>query len=247
MEFSPLVALGRKKNLFTLQQMPTPELIIPELIIFDCDGVLVDSEPLSLRCLCDALAALGFTLSEAEALRRYLGVSLKTLRQDVEAELGRPLSEAFLDRLQCQTLELFRQALQPMPGVADLLEHLRSLTIPVCVASSSTPERIRLALKVTGMLGYFEPDIFSASMVRHGKPAPDLFLLAAQRMNIMPERCLVIEDSANGVRAGRAAGMAVVGFTGGGHVEHSRHRRELSAAGAQRVIERFSELPPLLV
>ena len=149
-----------------------------ELIIFDCDGVLVDSEPISMSCLRVALAEMGIEVSEQDALQHFLGVSVKTMRQRVETEWGHVLSDEFMANLQDRTLATLRAELQPIAGVQDVVANL-SLNQRFCVASSSVPERIQLSLQTAGLWHYFQPHVFSASMVSKGKPAPDLFLHAA--------------------------------------------------------------------
>lgn len=195
-----------------------------ELVIFDCDGVLVDSEPISITVLVEALAAAGVAMSEAEAHERFLGRSLKSMSEILHDEYGLAIDAAFLEAMRKVLYERFRSELQPIPGVAETVD---ALGVAHCVASSSQPERIRLSLSVTGLLDRFEPNIFSASMVTHGKPAPDLFLHASAEMGVDPARCVVVEDSPAGIMAAKAAGMRVVAFTGGSHARTPRHRDAL--------------------
>ncbi|WP_313193608.1 HAD family hydrolase [Shinella zoogloeoides] len=195
-----------------------------ELVIFDCDGVLVDSEPISITVLVEALAAAGVAMSEAEAHERFLGRSLKSMSEILHDEYGLAIDAAFLEAMRKVLYERFRSELQPIPGVAETVD---ALGVAHCVASSSQPERIRLSLSVTGLIGRFEPNIFSASMVVHGKPAPDLFLHASAEMGVDPARCVVVEDSPAGIMAAKAAGMRVVAFTGGSHARTPRHRDAL--------------------
>ncbi|WPE21035.1 HAD family hydrolase [Shinella zoogloeoides] len=195
-----------------------------ELVIFDCDGVLVDSEPISITVLVEALAAAGVAMSEAEAHERFLGRSLKSMSEILHDEYGLAIDAAFLEAMRKVLYERFRSELQPIPGVAETVD---ALGVAHCVASSSQPERIRLSLSVTGLIGRFEPNIFSASMVVHGKPAPDLFLHASAEMGVDPARCVVVEDSPAGIMAAKAAGMRVVAFTGGSHARTLRHRDAL--------------------
>jgi len=211
--------------------------VIPELIIFDCDGVLVDSEPIANRVFTRALNEIGLALDYGEVCALFIGLSMARCMELIEAELGRPAPAGFLDDLQRRTFEAFRtEALQPVPGVPELLEGLRR---PYCVASSGEPEKMRTTLGLTGLLPRFEGRIFSAVEVERGKPAPDLFLHAAARMGAAPERCVVVEDSEPGVLAGRAAGMRVVGFAARGQGPR------LAAAGAE-TIESMAALPALL-
>lgn len=218
------------------------------LVIFDCDGVLVDSEPISIRCTAAALNRFGYPIDGDGVFDRFLGASTASMVATVEASLGRPLAPEALDDLRREILAAFDRDLTAIPGVAEAAARLER---PFCVASSSIPERIRHSLRLTGLLPLFEAAIFSATMVVHGKPAPDLFLLAAKRLGADPARCVVVEDSIHGVRAGQAAGMAVLGFTGGSHVagdpaRRERHAWRLKQAGAALVFDRMEELPALV-
>jgi HAD superfamily hydrolase (TIGR01509 family) len=215
----------------------------PALIIFDCDGVLVDSELLSIDCMVSTLHELGIDINHERVFDKFLGVSAAGMLRTLENDYDRTLPEDFLISLQQRTLAAFRAKLQPVTGVSRLLQRL---SVPRCVASSSTPERIRLALEVTGLLNYLDPHIFSASMVRHGKPAPDLFLYAAAQMNAVAAACLVIEDSLSGVRAAKAAGMQVFGFTGGSHILSPHYAGQLEQAGADRLFDNMNDLPAML-
>jgi len=209
----------------------------PDLIIFDCDGVLVDSELLSCQCLSEVLAEFDIALSQEQALDLFLGRSTKAIEQHYR-DLGQILPDGFLPRLKSQVLTTFPTSLQPIPGVAAVMS---DLSVPFCVASSSDIDRVALSLDVTGLRTYFGDRIYTAQMVRHGKPAPDLFLLASERMGIQPARTLVIEDSVSGVEAGKAAGMTVWGFIGGSHYRGRDGRAILSGAGADRVFARMSD------
>lgn len=214
----------------------------PALVIFDCDGVLVDSEPIASRVLAEALTEIGFPLSAQDAVDRYTGISLRSLLARVENEWGQALPAGFAEGLDERDRAAFRAELRPLPGVAEML---RALPLPRCVASSGALAKIRCNLELTGLLQYFEPHLFSAEMVAHGKPAPDLFLHAAASMGSLPQRCVVVEDSIAGVQAARAAGMAVLGFCGGGHAQPGL-AEALHAAGVRRVFSRMAELPGLL-
>lgn len=208
------------------------------LLIFDCDGVLVDSEALACRLDAETLTGLGFPYSAEEIIAQFVGVSLKDMMARIEAEHGRRLPEDFGERLNRTLFTRFEAELQPIPGVRDAI---LALPHPRCVASSSAPERIALSLRVTGLADLFT-SVFSATEVARGKPAPDLFLHAASRMGFSPDNCLVIEDSSAGIRAARAAGMRVIGFTGGSHCGPA-HADKLRAAGAPIVLERMADLP----
>jgi HAD superfamily hydrolase (TIGR01509 family) len=208
------------------------------LLIFDCDGVLVDSEPLSCRIDAETLTECGVPYTAEEVARDFTGVSIKDQIARIEMERGIRLPDDFTERLNRTLLQRFETDLKPIDGVRDAI---LSLPFPRCVASSSIPERIALSLRVTGLADLFD-NIFSSTQVARGKPAPDLFLHAASRMNTLPEECLVIEDSIAGVQAARAAGMRVIGFVGGSHCGPG-HAEKLRQAGAPVIIERMSDLP----
>jgi HAD superfamily hydrolase (TIGR01509 family) len=210
--------------------------VTPELVIFDCDGVLVDSEPIANRVLAELLTAEGYPITAEQCEERFTGLRFRAVYGMVEAELGRPLPQSLKAGVHGNILAAFRTGLRPLPGVG---EAVRSIPLRRCVASSSAPDWIRTALEVTGLLPLFEPHLFSAVMVEHGKPHPDLFLYAAETMGAAPERCLVIEDSVAGVSAAVAAGMRVIGFTGGGHAHGPAYRAKLAAAGARTIVDRF--------
>jgi HAD superfamily hydrolase (TIGR01509 family) len=211
-----------------------------ELIIFDCDGVLVDSEVLSCGCLSDVLANHGIDLGVEEALQQFVGRSVASIREHYSA-LGRPLADGFLSELAVRVREVFSASLVPIAGVGAVLDRLR---VPVCVASSSDLDRVVYSLTLTGLAGYFGERLYTSQMVKRGKPAPDVFLHAAASMNANPHRTLVIEDSVSGVMAAKAAGMAVWGFVGGSHYAFRDGRAILEAAGADRVFSRMSDFWP---
>jgi HAD superfamily hydrolase (TIGR01509 family) len=206
-----------------------------DLIIFDCDGVLVDSELLSCQCLSDELSVSGISLTLAQALDLFLGRSTSAVTQHYLV-LGQTLPVDFPLQLKSRVLAAFEKALRPVLDVETVLSGLR---MPYCVASSSDLDRVSLSLDVTGLRAHFGDRIYSAQMVRHGKPAPDLFLHAAEQMGAQPARTLVIEDSASGVQAGKAAGMTVWGFVGGSHYRGRDGQAILSGAGADRVFARM--------
>jgi len=198
----------------------------PHLIIFDCDGVLVDSELLSCRCLCEALAGCGIEVGMEETLDLFL---------------GRSIPRQFPAELRAKVQETFRSALCPIEGVGSVLEGLK---IPHCVASSSMLDRVCLSLSLTGLARHFGDRLYTAQMVDRGKPAPDLFLYAAGRMQADPARTLVIEDSVSGVQAAKAAGMTVWGFIGGSHYRARDGVASLLEAGADRVFARMADFWP---
>ncbi|WP_112833700.1 HAD family hydrolase [Ensifer sp.] len=209
------------------------------LVIFDCDGVLVDSEPISLEVLVDVLSAAGVSMTTEEATERFLGRSLKSMSAILHDEYGLATDDAFLEDMRTRLYQRFRTELQPIAGIRRAVE---ALGIACCVASSSQPERIRLSLTVTGLIDLFEPNIFSATMVKHGKPAPDLFLLACREMGVAPEDCIVVEDSPAGIEAAHAAGMRAFAFAGGGHARNDRHRQTLADLGPDVLFDDMGEL-----
>jgi HAD superfamily hydrolase (TIGR01509 family) len=182
------------------------------LVIFDCDGVLVDSEPIAVRIDVEMLAEVGVTMSDEEVIERFVGRSPEVILAETEARLGRAVPEGWFDRGEARIRRAYATDLEPVPGITEALE---SIADPVCVASSSAPENVRYKLELTGLYERFAPHIFSATEVANGKPAPDLFLHAASRMGVAPRECVVIEDSRYGVEAARAAGMDVFGYAGG--------------------------------
>lgn len=185
------------------------------LVIFDCDGVLIDSELISARMLVAELAALGVAIDLPYVARHFLGRSYPVVMRQIREEFGLDLPPDFEDRYRQRLLEEFRRDLKIMPGV---MQVLRDLSVPFCVATSSSPRRAEMSLDLVGLGGIVGPRLFTASQVGRGKPAPDLFLFAAGGMGAAPADCLVIEDSLTGVRAARAAGMTVWRFTGGSHL-----------------------------
>jgi HAD superfamily hydrolase (TIGR01509 family) len=207
------------------------------LVIFDCDGVLVDSERIAVRVDVVVLAELGWVMTEAEVVERFMGRTDEYMVSQIEAHLGRPLPASWEGPFQHLYREAFEAGLKPVPGI---LEALDEIATPTCVASSGTHERIRYTLGLTGLYPRFAGRIFSASEVARGKPAPDLFLHAANRMGADPSECAVVEDSRYGIEAARAAGMRAFGYAGG---LTPRHR--LEGIGTT-VFQDMRELPGLL-
>jgi HAD superfamily hydrolase (TIGR01509 family) len=183
-----------------------------KLVIFDCDGVLVDSERLAIKVDVQVLRELGWELSEAEVIARFVGRSNREIQTLIEAHLGRALVPGWTERLKPLYDRVLEADLAPVDGV---LEALDRITTPTCVASSAAHEQLRYTLGLTGLYESFAGRIFSAEDVANGKPAPDLFLYAAERMGAMAAECVVVEDSRAGVEAGRAAGMRVLAYAGG--------------------------------
>lgn len=204
-----------------------------DLLILDNDGVLVDSEPIANQVLAELLTECGHPTTYEESVRDYLGGTLRLVRDIVEPRLGRPLPADFEDRYHERLFARMRAELTAVAGVVAALEAIEHL--PPCVASSGTHERIETALAAVELLARFAGRIFSAEDVARGKPYPDLFLYAAERMRAEPERCLVVEDSPHGVAAAKAARMTVIGYAGLTPAER--------LAGADTVIKRMAELP----
>lgn len=216
------------------------------MVIFDCDGVLVDSEAIYIDAELQFLAHAGVPADRDIYMRTFMGLSPDEWRERLSAHVlrqtGRPLSGDFFETLDAFVVEAFETALIALPGVRRAVVDLDASS---CVASSTPLARLSWKLERTGLLDLFAPNIFSAEMVARGKPQPDLFLHAAATMGVDPLRCVVIEDSANGVRAGKAAGMAVIGFAGGGHCLDG-HGAMLVTSGADTVIDAFADLPAAL-
>ena len=210
----------------------------PSLIIFDCDGVLIDSEVISARQLIAELKGYGVEMDMAFVSRHFLGRSYPVVLKEVRERWGVALPDRFEADYRARLLAAFERELQVMPGVEDTI---RATRVPYCLATSSSPERMRRSLEITGLAPLFAGLSFTASEVARGKPAPDLFLHAAARMGADPARCVVIEDSLNGVRAGLAAGMEVWRFTGGSHL----HGLDLTPPDDARPHEIFADFPTM--
>jgi HAD superfamily hydrolase (TIGR01509 family) len=209
----------------------------PELVIFDCDGVLIDSERLAVRVDVEMLRELGWPLTEGEVIERFVGRSDRDTRAAIETHLGRPLPDGWSKRVERLYRQAFADELEPIAGIVDALD---AIALPTCIASSGTHDHLRYTLGLTGLYERFAGRIFSAEDVRAGKPAPDLFLYAAERMGVAPARCVVVEDSRSGVQAARAAGMPVLAFAGG------LTPAELLTGPGTTVFVEMGELPALL-
>jgi HAD superfamily hydrolase (TIGR01509 family) len=209
-----------------------------DLVIFDCDGVLIDSEPLAVRADRACLAEAGIDISAEEILDRYTGIAIAEMWTDIETRYATSLPADLSERHHARLMQIFEAELKAVPHVEAALD---SLDCKVCVASSSTPERVRRALSLVRLYERLQPHIFSAAMVARGKPAPDLFLYAARQMGVSPVRCLVVEDSPAGIEAARAAGMKAIGFCGGSHCRPG-HGALLRARGANAVIADMRDL-----
>lgn len=218
-------------------------LDITDLVIFDFDGVIADSEVISLSSLQGALNDFGVNLDLCEMQQRFLGKSINQIK--AEAHILNPDAnwEGFDTHWHAILFKRFETELAPVPGVIDLLDRLEARRLPYCIASGGSLERINYALKVLGLTSRFG-HFFSSEQVKRGKPSPDLFLYAAQTLGIEPERCLVIEDSPFGIQAGRLAGMQTIGFLGGAHLRGSQetHRQLLLEQGAHKIIYALDEI-----
>ncbi len=206
-----------------------------ELLILDCDGVLVDSDRISLRIQAERISALGLEIDYEDCVRDFLGLGMEATLEILAERLGRPVPEGWEAGLDAAVREGFRRELTPVPGVVGALEEIE---LPTCIASSGSHEKMRLTLSLTGLWDRFAGRIFTAEEVQRGKPAPDLFLHAATRMSTPPERCVVVEDSPFGVAAAKAAGMSVLGFAAA--------TPPASLEGADAVFTAMEDLPGLM-
>ena len=212
------------------------------LIIFDCDGVLIDSEIVAARLEAEAITELGLPMSAMEICRRFAGTTTREVWAPLERELGRPLPPGFFEAHLVHVREVFGRELEAIPGARDVLA---GLEVPFCVASSTQLPSLLTNLGTAGLADLVDGHVYSASQVKRAKPAPDVFLFAASQMGADPADCLVIEDSVAGVTAARRAGMAVVGFTGGSHVTEG-HEARLRTAGAREIVRHMRDLPALI-
>ncbi|WP_433531300.1 HAD family hydrolase [Micromonospora sp. CA-263727] len=204
-------------------------------VVFDCDGVLVDSENINNEVFAQLATLAGVDTSFMDSVRLYMGRSTDECVAELEGQLGAPISFDFAAEYEKRVLDQ-QQSLQAVQDVPVLLQWLAENNYPMCVASSGTPTEIRLRLTTSRLINHFGEHLYSASMVARGKPAPDLFLLAAQRLGVPPESCLVVEDSPFGVRGAKAAGMRVAGFASLASSE------VLTEAGADLTVETMAEL-----
>lgn len=210
-----------------------------DLIIFDCDGVLVDSEPIANRIFLKTLASEGIFVPPKEFRSLFVGYSIKTCISRVKQYSGKSLTNNFAQKYYTILFEEFKRRLKPIPFIKKALQ---SISIPKCVASSGSHEKMQLTLGLTGLLQEFEDRIFSSSDVKRGKPFPDLFLHAAMKCKASRESCIVVEDSLPGIQAGVSAGMKVLGFIGN---RNPQLKREFNKAGAS-VFSSMKDLPCLL-
>ncbi|TDC66025.1 HAD family hydrolase [Micromonospora sp. KC207] len=203
-----------------------------DLVIFDCDGVLVDSEPIVGRVLADRMRQLGIQITDQECASAFAGLDQAAAARLIADRLGSAVPPGWFDALTVAVDAALRAEVAPVPGIVPVLQQLR---VPFCVASNGRPEKVALTLGACGLAAYFEGRIFTAAEVARGKPAPDLFLLAASRMGVPPARCVVVEDSESGVAAARSAGMRVL-----------RYAPDGSTPGPVRAFRSMAELPSLL-
>ncbi|MCE9557371.1 MAG: HAD family hydrolase [Armatimonadetes bacterium] len=214
----------------------------PELIIFDCDGVLIDSELLSNQTEIEVFEEFGVHYELHAYMARFVGKSSKDATTEWERDFGGPLPASFRPRLDECLAAAFERELRAMPGIHDFLDRLETR---VCVASSSSPARLALTLGLVGLSEYFGENIFSATMVTRGKPEPDIFLYTAAQMGVDPGACVVIEDSALGATGAVAAGMRTIGFVGGSHCT-DKTREDLLRVGVEAVAETHLECANLI-
>ncbi|PIQ95831.1 MAG: hypothetical protein COV67_12785 [Nitrospinae bacterium CG11_big_fil_rev_8_21_14_0_20_56_8] len=212
------------------------------LLIFDCDGVLVDSEMIANRVLAAQLSRYGYPVTAAECRQKFIGNTIPGVIKMV-ADEGIDLPEDFEAILREKDADVFARELRPVAGMQATLEHLHS--VPKCVASSGSPDKIRTNLQTTGLLGYFDPYLFSTREVRKPKPAPDIFLLAADRTGFSHDQCIVIEDTPLGIEGAKRAGMQAFGFIGASH-RVPADESVLLKAGADLVFADMTQLPSLL-
>lgn len=213
-----------------------------EALIFDCDGVLIDSEIVVCHIAAEELTKLGYTISTQQVIDRFAGRPDHDLRAEIEQDWGRAIPPEYRQRVNDRTVQAYATDLKVMPGVH---EALGGITLPICVASSSFPEKLRLGLETVGLYERFAPNVISGTLVARGKPEPDVFVFAAGWVKASPLHCAVVEDSVPGTRAAVRAGMRVLGFAGGSHCgpDHGQHLQE---AGASLSFTDMRELPKLL-
>lgn len=230
--------------------MPETPSARPALVIFDLDGCLVDSEPLSLAALADEMAAVGASgIGMDELRRRFLGVSIRDIGREVGRIIGRPVPDDFEPAYHRRLFAAYARGVPQVPGIAALVDALQAAGIATAIGTGGSVERMRLTLDRAGLAARFEGTAFSADEVPLGKPAPDLFLHAARRLGLPAERCAVVEDSPHGIAAAVAAGMRPLGFLGGTHLEgmEDDHAARLRAAGAAVVAASAADLSAALL
>jgi HAD superfamily hydrolase (TIGR01509 family) len=215
------------------------------LVIFDCDGVLIDSEVIFCSVDAEALTRLGHKTSAAEISERFAGIPHRIAWQQLAAELELQLPDDWVDTILLECERRFETQLEAIPGVVEALQAVRAKGHEICVASSTELVRLTTNLERAGVLGHVQPNVFSVSQVKRSKPAPDVFLFAASQMGFDPSKTIVIEDSVAGVTAARRAGIKAIGFTGGGHA-YERLGPRLLEAGAEAICGSMSELAGMI-
>jgi len=215
-----------------------------DLIIFDCDGVLVDSEIIAAEVDAELLSDAGYEIDAATVVERFAGMAWKDILLTVEREAALPLPATLLEQSEKILDERLGREVEPVPGVRFALGRI---DLPRCICSNSSPQRLKLMLERTGHYDVFSPNIFSARTIGEGrpKPAPDVFLHAAKKFDADPSKVVVVEDSVHGIAGARSAGMRVVGFTGASH-SYPSHADQLTEAGAETVINRMADLPAVV-
>lgn len=216
----------------------------PQLILFDCDGVLVDSEYIAAQVESELLTDAGYPISPEEIAERFAGLTWPSILMEIERESSLPISASLIEKSRKIMTERIKQELLTVDGIEDVVT---ALAYPKAICSNSTTEALELMLKRSTLHEAFAPHIFSAREVgnKEAKPAPNVYLHAAQQFNVDPKDCFVIEDSSHGVQAARSAGMRVIGFTGGAHT-YPGHADKLTEAGAETVINRHRDLPAVI-
>lgn len=215
------------------------------LIIFDCDGVLIDSEIVAARLEAEAITELGLPMTAQDICTRFAGTTTREVWATLERELGRPLPAGFFEAHLAHVRDVFSRELEAIPGARQAVSEVGQSGIPYCVASSTQLPALITNLGTAGLVDLFDGHVFSASQVKRAKPAPDVFLFAASQMGADPADCLVVEDSIAGVTAARRAGMPVIGFVGGSHVTDG-HDERLTAAGARAIFDHMADLGRVL-
>lgn len=219
-----------------------------QAVIFDFDGVVVNSEVIALKELRECISDLGVEIGESEMIASFLGASFEDIAAFARREIGHVDEDAFRSAWYDRLFKRYEQELAIMPGARDLFALLKSRGIPFCIASGGSYRRLDFALGLTGLADLFDGRAFSADSVSKGKPEPDVFLFAADKLGVPARNCLVVEDATAGVTAASKADMKVVGFVGGGHLEKCRaeHARRLEAAGAAATISRLADVMDFL-
>ncbi|MEM9046788.1 MAG: HAD-IA family hydrolase [Pseudomonadota bacterium] len=214
----------------------------PSLVIFDCDGVLVDTEPMSNALMAEVLQAEGMEIDVVGCMARFVGKSMTSVQQEVEAELGRPLGDNWSRDFRHKTIAAFRKrGVEAIPNIRQAISAIDAAEIPICVASSGSIEKMHASLGASDLLDRLRDVLFTADSVARGKPAPDLFLFAAQQMGHTPETCVVVEDSRFGIEAAAAAGMRALAYTAAPNACVG----DMAELGGE-LFEDMAELPALL-